>query len=59
MKKGICGLWTDRKRTTNPALANYGGNVNSTTPVGRYPEGATLRGLMDMAGNVWEWMEKG
>jgi len=38
-------------------LANYGGNVGATTPVGRYSEGATLEGLHDMAGNVWEWME--
>jgi formylglycine-generating enzyme required for sulfatase activity len=25
--------------------------------VGRYPEGATPQGLMDMAGNAWEWMD--
>jgi hypothetical protein len=31
--------------------------VNATTPVGRYPEGATPHGLMDMAGNLGEWME--
>ncbi|NIM13489.1 MAG: SUMF1/EgtB/PvdO family nonheme iron enzyme [Candidatus Aminicenantes bacterium] len=49
--------WSKDKRGPNPNLANYDGNVGATTPVGRYPEGATPHGLMDMAGNVWEWME--
>ena len=28
-----------------------------TAPVGRYPAGASLYGVLDMAGNVWEWCQ--
>jgi len=31
------------------------GQVLTTTPVGVYPDGASLAGLQDLAGNVWEW----
>jgi formylglycine-generating enzyme required for sulfatase activity len=27
-----------------------------TAPVGSYPEGSSLYGALDMAGNVWEWV---
>jgi len=27
----------------------------TTAPVGRYPSGATPQGVLDLAGNVWEW----
>ncbi len=29
--------------------------LSRTTAVGMYPQGATQQGVMDMAGNVWEW----
>jgi len=45
--------WGDKEPSVT--LANYNNNESSTTPSGRYPEGATHEGLYDMAGNVWEW----
>jgi serine/threonine-protein kinase len=36
-------------------LCNFNRNVGDTTPVGNYPDGASLYGALDMAGNVWEW----
>jgi formylglycine-generating enzyme required for sulfatase activity/predicted phosphodiesterase len=49
--------WQDEKLEASPALANFDSIVGQTTPVSRYPEGATPEGLYDMAGNVWEWTE--
>jgi hypothetical protein len=37
--------------------ANFGMKVGSPTPVGLYPAGATPEGVLDMAGNVLEWVE--
>jgi len=49
--------WPKDRGKPDPNFANYNNYAGATTPVGRYPKGATPAGLMDMAGNVWEWME--
>jgi formylglycine-generating enzyme required for sulfatase activity len=38
--------WIDKAQNDNWA---------ATSPVGTYPAGATPWGLLDMAGNVWQW----
>ena len=45
--------WGDELPDKN--RCNFDMQVGDTTPVDRYPSGASARGLLDMAGNVWEW----
>jgi formylglycine-generating enzyme required for sulfatase activity len=45
--------WGDEEPQEN--LANYEYLINKTTPVNSYPQGISPFGVMDMAGNVWEW----
>jgi formylglycine-generating enzyme required for sulfatase activity len=47
--------WGDHEPTAD--LCNF--NVGDTTPVGSYQKGVSPYGLLDCAGNVWEWTTEG
>ena len=46
--------WGDAPAESN--RLNYNQHVGDTTPVGSYPTGASSYGVLDMAGNVAEWV---
>jgi len=41
----------------SPQYANYGNMDGGTVPIGSHPDGASPYGVLDLAGNVWEWCE--
>ncbi|MGH3908491.1 MAG: formylglycine-generating enzyme family protein [Pseudonocardiaceae bacterium] len=49
-------LWPWGEQAWDLSRANLRGSLrHTTTPVGEHPAGATPEGLLDVAGNVWEW----
>lgn len=46
--------WGEESPTNN--LSNYDYSVRDTNRVGSYPQGASPFGILDMSGNVWEWV---
>jgi formylglycine-generating enzyme required for sulfatase activity len=47
--------WGDESPSAQ--LLNYNGNLGRTSAVGSYPDGVSPYGALDMAGNVWEWVD--
>lgn len=48
--------WGDA--SPDSGLANFARQVGDTTAVGSYPQGASAYGVLDMAGNVSEWVDE-
>jgi iron(II)-dependent oxidoreductase len=53
---------TDRRRypwgnePPDASRAHFNGGWNDTRPVGSFPKGASPYGVLDLAGNGWEWV---
>jgi formylglycine-generating enzyme required for sulfatase activity len=50
-----CDAWFTAHHLTTRTLYAADDRFAGTAPVGSFPAGATREGVLDLAGNVWEW----
>jgi eukaryotic-like serine/threonine-protein kinase len=50
-----CALWGDKHAEKHATMYDEDDGFPATAPVGSFPAGASAHGVMDLAGNVWEW----
>jgi formylglycine-generating enzyme required for sulfatase activity len=50
-----CALWGDKHAEKHATMYDEDDGFSATAPVGSFPAGASAHGVMDLAGNVWEW----
>lgn len=50
-----CALWGAKNAEKHATMYNDDDGFSATAPVGSFPAGAAAHGVMDLAGNVWEW----
>lgn len=50
-----CSTWAKSIGDTRPMMYEDDDGFPGTAPVGSFPAGASAHGVLDLAGNVWEW----